>query len=375
MSITLDDVEKFLIDIIKGDFADDPSAASMVVNGAIGLIPVVEQILDMRDVLRVCICCSEKGWNTLRSEDTVDISFAAFGCIPEVGTAFKEVFKPVYKMLNKNRKQILTGGLYGVAMEELLLSRGKGGAIKWIQSLKWAEHTQDAISKTQLAISKYIEMLEVISHNPWWASKDLVYFAKQNIVPAQNTKSIVAYIINQGSVMIQSFVCEMLDEHAAYVAAGIKLTTSSMGTSKRYSDAEIMAYVDRERRGWPNINDGNGVIQQEPSVIIRDTSIIIPKVELHYHYDNLEPMAGAAYRVTFQTGEVREGILDNKGYAAVLNPPNCDYVVLFSEDPAEYIIQPKVEDKAYLDKALQRKLVSDLQASHYSNGLKGWSKP
>ena len=55
-------------------------------------------------------------------------------------------------------------------------------------------------------------------------------------------------------------------------------------------------------------------------------------IELHYHYDDLSPVVGAPYRVTFEDGSVRQGRLDASGYALLSAVPKGGYKVEYGED-------------------------------------------
>ncbi|BDT67989.1 hypothetical protein os1_21700 [Comamonadaceae bacterium OS-1] len=111
--------------LVLGDFAENPSTAAMVANGAIGLIPVVDQLLDVRDIVGVIVRCSRKGWAMLDDNDKADLAFAALGCVPEVGSFIKGSVKPLFK----HRKESHRGVQAGLAMVERTLGMAKGGAI------------------------------------------------------------------------------------------------------------------------------------------------------------------------------------------------------------------------------------------------------
>ncbi|MCW7538029.1 type VI secretion system tip protein VgrG [Aquabacterium sp. A7-Y] len=59
-------------------------------------------------------------------------------------------------------------------------------------------------------------------------------------------------------------------------------------------------------------------------------------VELNYHYDDLEPIAGAPYKVVFESGAVFNGVLDGKGFARIEGVPPGAYRVEYGEDPREW---------------------------------------
>ncbi len=63
-------------------------------------------------------------------------------------------------------------------------------------------------------------------------------------------------------------------------------------------------------------------------------------VELSYHYDDLTPIGGAPYKVTFQTGEVLQGTLDADGFARIEGVPKGTYRVDYGEDPAAWVAPP-----------------------------------
>lgn len=44
-------------------------------------------------------------------------------------------------------------------------------------------------------------------------------------------------------------------------------------------------------------------------------------MELNYHYDDLSPVKGAPFKVFFEDGSYKEGVLDDKGYAKLENVP------------------------------------------------------
>ncbi|WP_140637042.1 DUF2345 domain-containing protein, partial [Methylibium rhizosphaerae] len=56
-------------------------------------------------------------------------------------------------------------------------------------------------------------------------------------------------------------------------------------------------------------------------------------LELNYHDEWLQPVAGAPYRVVFEDGTVREGRLDGNGHARLDGVPNQLARVYYGEDP------------------------------------------
>ena len=84
-------------------------------------------------------------------------------------------------------------------------------------------------------------------------------------------------------------------------------------------------------------------------------------IEILFHYDDLAPIPGAAYKVTFENGTVREGKLDDKGHALLTGTPPGSYVVEYGDDPRPWVAPeeppPKYKDpgfKAAMDAAMER---------------------
>jgi type VI secretion system VgrG family protein len=55
-------------------------------------------------------------------------------------------------------------------------------------------------------------------------------------------------------------------------------------------------------------------------------------LELNYRWDDMQPMVGAPYKVTFADGTSREGKLDAKGFARLEGIPNSMATVVYGED-------------------------------------------
>ncbi|QXH49934.1 type VI secretion system tip protein VgrG [Pseudomonas fakonensis] len=59
-------------------------------------------------------------------------------------------------------------------------------------------------------------------------------------------------------------------------------------------------------------------------------------LELNLHYKNLDPVPGAPYRVEFADGSVKEGKLDDKGFARLEDVPSGKAMVYYGEDPRPF---------------------------------------
>ena len=93
MSGTRSQIESFFRTLLLGDFEEDQHFAAQIVGGLISMIPVLDQVMDARDITGTLFKINQRGgFDKARPDQLVNLGFAAFGAIPEVGSAFKTVF-------------------------------------------------------------------------------------------------------------------------------------------------------------------------------------------------------------------------------------------------------------------------------------------
>jgi hypothetical protein len=210
---------------------------SVVINGVIGMIPIVDQVLDIRDVSANVLACNKKGWGNLGEEEYANLAFAAIGLIPTAGSFFKGAVKPLWK----ERKVAGRGVQAGIAMMERALGMGKGGVVKWVRALNWAEQTQAAVAKAQAAMGVYISLLMTIRADPWWATRDMVVTASRLLPGARDAQWYLADTIKKGSKLVETFLNDLLGEHAVMVMAAVQVAQANVKTGKAHSPAKAQA--------------------------------------------------------------------------------------------------------------------------------------
>jgi len=90
MSI-INDCVQFLEDLILGDFNGQQMVSAQVVGGLISLIPVMDQVMDARDISGCLYRINKRGgFPKAKTDDKVDLGFAAFGVVPAVGSASRQ---------------------------------------------------------------------------------------------------------------------------------------------------------------------------------------------------------------------------------------------------------------------------------------------
>ena len=136
------DIEEFFKTLLLGDFEEHQNTAGQIVGGLISLIPILGQAMAGRDITGTLFNINKRGgFKSAAPEQLVNLGFTAFGAIPELGPAFKTVFKPLWK-----ERQLAKGAVHGgMAAIEALLGLGKGDAVTWIRKEligKWAAPTR-----------------------------------------------------------------------------------------------------------------------------------------------------------------------------------------------------------------------------------------
>jgi len=96
MSI-IDDGVQFLEDMILGDFNEQQMVSAQVISGLVSLIPVIDQVMDARDVSGCLYRINKRGgFAKATLDDKVDLGFAAFGVVPSVrGQCFQDGLQTV----------------------------------------------------------------------------------------------------------------------------------------------------------------------------------------------------------------------------------------------------------------------------------------
>ncbi|MBQ1763824.1 MAG: DUF2345 domain-containing protein, partial [Aquincola sp.] len=73
-----------------------------------------------------------------------------------------------------------------------------------------------------------------------------------------------------------------------------------------------------------------------------------PWMELRYTYPDKKPVAGAPYKLVFANGEVRQGELDDQGFARLEDVPDAQAFVEYGEDRRDAVPRRETEPNAVL---------------------------
>ncbi len=141
--------------VLAGDFNSDPSLGQIVVRGAISMIPVVDQVLDLQDICAGLYMLIWKGG----ADDPMVwavIAITIIGCIPAAGSAVKTVLKIVWNSTGK----VAIGALF-----EVLNGMGKGNAFKFLEQLsgRLLALGQQVAQQLQRILQRIIELLRSVA--------------------------------------------------------------------------------------------------------------------------------------------------------------------------------------------------------------------
>jgi hypothetical protein len=219
------EVEAFFKTLLLGDFEENQNSAAMLVGGLLGLIPVLDQVLDARDITGAMFNINKKGgFKNASADQLVNLGFAAFGAIPEVGSAFKGVFKPLWK-----ERRLAKGAVHsGLQAIEALLGMSKGGAIGWIRKEligKWGSRTNQAIQAVNAALAASIELTEFIATaSGWkdWLIPDPIQELAKQILPGMKAlQGKINEPLQRASNEIREFLQDLLGEQAAAMVMAV----------------------------------------------------------------------------------------------------------------------------------------------------------
>jgi hypothetical protein len=170
----LDNVFDWSWGTLQGDFNQEQTLSQIVVNAVIGLVPVVDQAMDVRDIvanlyhlINFYLNENERTEAEIQEDNEAffglgkelelwfNLVITAIGTIPTVGSAAKGVLKAIFHQARRFTKNIDAHKLKQMfdAVAETLNKYGKFDAKKWLKSdlkpnlAKWCDEAKDRIKK------------------------------------------------------------------------------------------------------------------------------------------------------------------------------------------------------------------------------------
>ena len=137
---TVVSVAKWVGTALAGDFADDQSYGQIAFGTVVTLIPVVDQIGDVRDIVaNLHRLTFRKQYNEF--SPWFGLVVTIIGCVPEIGSVIKGVVKALFKAIKSGAKKLPLTKLI-----RLLNELGEGNVVKFLQDVlaKIKDYGKDA---------------------------------------------------------------------------------------------------------------------------------------------------------------------------------------------------------------------------------------
>lgn len=153
----IDDIQ-YIFGFINGDFNTNPTVAQVIVGGLISMIPVADQICDIRDLLASVIILSDEEQRT--AENWMGLALVGIGVIPFFGSVFKTIAKLITSKVIKTKDELLK------AVEQLETYCRKLGYTPfwgdnpelWLKTKPWSEIGTNAKN----VLNQYLEKLQLL---------------------------------------------------------------------------------------------------------------------------------------------------------------------------------------------------------------------
>ena len=156
--------------VLKGGFNKDASISQIIADTVISLIPIVDQVADVRDLVAAIFDLmhfyGRKDWQR-RDEDEfwlwVGVALTLIGCIPELGSAIKGVCRVLLRSFRDgiakvNLRQVLNQLL------SVLNYFGKGNGYRWLRGLlgQMEKHAQWILQKLRAVLGAIESALRML---------------------------------------------------------------------------------------------------------------------------------------------------------------------------------------------------------------------
>ncbi|MGY5394670.1 polymorphic toxin type 15 domain-containing protein [Acinetobacter sp. NigerLNRRAM0016] len=156
----MEDIE-YIFGYVSGDFNKNPTVAQVIVGGLISMIPVADQVCDIRDLLASVIILSDEKQRT--AENWTGLALVGIGVIPFFGSVFKTIAKLIISKVIKTKDELFK------AIEQLESYSRKLGykpfwgdnPERWLKTKPWAEIATNAKQVLNQYLGKLQSLLEM----------------------------------------------------------------------------------------------------------------------------------------------------------------------------------------------------------------------
>lgn len=192
---------------LAGDFAESPTVSQVITGGLISMIPFVDQVCDIRDLIANLIQLSDEEGRA-KTENWVILAITCIGLIPEAGSAIKTVVKAA-KVPNVSKGMILE------LMEKLESNLSKinlntpwGRAPEtWLKTRPWVTVAENAKKSSEEFLKRLDDQ---VTHYAEWFKKNTTENPKLISIFENFRDTVQSARQKIGSYIDQ--VCQEIDE-------------------------------------------------------------------------------------------------------------------------------------------------------------------
>ncbi|REL26564.1 hypothetical protein DXX93_08205 [Thalassotalea euphylliae] len=221
---------------LQGDFNENPSTSQVVVGSIISMIPVIDQIMDCRDVCANVMVLTDDD----KANDTngwIALTLTGIGFIPVIGSAVKGVGKVIVK--NADSAMSVAAAT--------LRKLGKGDPIAYIKNIDWQDLGKQAAALIKEKVQALREALTAITASyklKWLLPDDMLANLKQ----VNESLATIIPTIEQGIASATNLI-ETKAKQAIKAYEGELPHRGRTGEVKKVKTDEVKAPLDNDLKG------------------------------------------------------------------------------------------------------------------------------
>ena len=268
--------------MLKGDFNKNPTMSQIIVSGLISMIPVVDQVCDVRDLIANLIDLSKE--NGKSSDNYKALALTAFGVIPEIGSAVKTIVKAARsKEANKLKIFKLMEGFESAFKKLKIKSPWNNAPEAWLRSKPWQKMGKTALNALNKCIDRLIQAINGFLNKVRGSLKSALEKFKVEITNAKNAiKKYISDLCNE----IQRKFQELLPQPQLGMAGanGANIPTGRYDVNIQSGKSTSTTHTQKEKT--PD--------KEKPP---KDKDLDNPCILRPYHPDTCKPLGKTGHHV------------------------------------------------------------------------------
>ncbi|MBP7541057.1 MAG: hypothetical protein KA802_14145 [Saprospiraceae bacterium] len=282
IAVAVIDKSSWIWGMLKGDFNKNPTMSQIIVSGLISMIPVVDQVCDVRDLIANLIDLSKE--NGKSSDNYKALALTAFGVIPEIGSAVKTIVKAARsKEANKLKIFKLMEGFESAFKKLKIKSPWNNAPEAWLRSKPWQKMGKTALNALNKCIDRLIQAINGLLNKVRGSLKSALEKFKVEITNAKNAiKKYISDLCNE----IQRKFQELLPQPQLGMAGanGANIPTGRYDVNIQSGKSTSTTHTQKEKT--PD--------KEKPP---KDKDLDNPCILRPYHPDTCKPLGKTGHHV------------------------------------------------------------------------------